>query len=310
MPTTILISSNADNLRAALAKYERTATVEAEYGDAVVNGSIATLAHHGPRKANPCPCQVPNFLGVEFDAIGVSHIDLDTLGGIMAVLGIRPTNPMATAFWRVAAYVDVNGVHKLDRFPWLDLPYSRETVMDMLHAYYAWSEKNRIYAPRDGSALDITEKVMDGVKVWTAFLNSHPGYQNYEYLVEGGKAFAFREGTLNAMSLKAMIVRGGVLFRASDRFVNHLYTVNGATFVARAVVGYNTETKAITVSVSDPLPGFSCREYVQSAWGAGAGGHDGIAGSPRDRQFSYDEAEAVAYDLSAELVNKFGVVQP
>lgn len=32
------------------------ATVEAEYGDDVVEGEILTLAHHGSRSNNPAPC--------------------------------------------------------------------------------------------------------------------------------------------------------------------------------------------------------------------------------------------------------------
>ena len=36
------------------------ATVEAEYGNNVVEGTKVTLAHHGPRSNNPAPCNTPD----------------------------------------------------------------------------------------------------------------------------------------------------------------------------------------------------------------------------------------------------------
>ena len=43
----ILLSNDPTKLAEALAAHRRTATVEAEYGDVTVQGSVATLAHHG-----------------------------------------------------------------------------------------------------------------------------------------------------------------------------------------------------------------------------------------------------------------------
>ena len=58
--TTVLISNNADNLEATLKTFNRTATVEAEYGERVVEGTEFTMAHHGPRAHNMCPCLYNN----------------------------------------------------------------------------------------------------------------------------------------------------------------------------------------------------------------------------------------------------------
>ena len=93
-----------------------TATVEAEYGDMVIEGEVATLAHHTKKYAqNPAPCNTPNVPVLEDGStIVISHIDLDTLGGIAALLGIKPDDP---EFWKVAEFLDLNGVHYISQVP-------------------------------------------------------------------------------------------------------------------------------------------------------------------------------------------------
>jgi len=44
--TKIIISSNAQAMKKEISKFKNSATVEAEYGNEVVEGSLATLAHH------------------------------------------------------------------------------------------------------------------------------------------------------------------------------------------------------------------------------------------------------------------------
>jgi hypothetical protein len=77
----------------------------------------------------------------------------------------------------------------------------------------------------------------------------------------------------------------------ANDFVNHLYTApNG--FVGGTVVAWNKATGSITISRSEPSPGIlSCREIVQDLWGPEAGGHAGIAGSPRGRRMTDEDFE-------------------
>lgn len=67
-----------------------------------------TLAHHDIRSDNPAPCntEVEPLTG---GTILISHIDLDTVGGIMAVEGIKPEDP---EFWSAAEFIDNNGPHR------------------------------------------------------------------------------------------------------------------------------------------------------------------------------------------------------
>lgn len=77
MTFQIFIANNVEALEAV----NPTHTVEAEFGDSVVEGSSVTLAHHGKRAEN-----LPT---VENTTIGISHFDLDTLGGVMRCLGVK-----------------------------------------------------------------------------------------------------------------------------------------------------------------------------------------------------------------------------
>ena len=76
-----------------------------------------------------------------------------------------------------------------------------------------------------------------------------------------------------------------VAIREWDSFTNHLYRIPDGR-MADAVVARNTTMGSITVSLADPIEGVSCRAIVQGLWGPEAGGHTGIAGSPRGREMS------------------------
>ncbi len=270
-----LLSSSPDGLATALAS-RPSATVEAEYGDRMVAGSVMSMAHHGPRAGQPAPCSYPNGCGEGVEVVGLSHFDLDTLGGCMALLGVKPEAP---GFWAVAEFVDLNGPHKLGE--------SGASTEDLrrLHAFWAWSSANKVFAARDGSVTDVTDKILAGAEVTAKILADDPA------LLAAGDAYRVAEEELNRSSF----VEGSedVLVRESGRFVNHLYTAPDGT-VCAAVVGLNSTTGAITVSFADAPKGASAREIVQGLWGELAGGHAGIAGSPRDRVMTREDLAAAA----------------
>ena len=162
----IFLSSSAESLRAALLPHASTATVEAEYGDEVVEGTVTTLAHHGTRAGNPCPCLCPPAEAGRIDVFGVSHIDLDALGGILGLLGTRP-GPMS--FWTLAAFIDVNGPHKLSE------SVASPEDSARLFAWWAWSEAHRCTPPRDGSVIDVTDYVTAASNILSAVLDDDPG---------------------------------------------------------------------------------------------------------------------------------------
>ena len=265
--TTILIANNA----AALSAANPTVTVEAEYGDTVVEGSTQTLAHHGSRSGNPCPCLCLNEWEVDHDAvIGVSHLDLDTLGGVMAVMGIKPHAP---EFWETAAAVDIQGVHKL-------FEITRDAnVISELNAFWAFSESHRVFPPRDGTVADVTSEFTEFFEAIAQILDGDAE------LLEAGRKWAAKAAELDESSF--VKEEDGVLLRSAESFVNHLYRPT-----AEVVVAFNTTHKSVTISTANPVYGVNCCDIVQGLWGKEAGGHVGIAGSPRGREMTFADAEA------------------
>jgi len=271
MDTTILIADDHSNLENDLDNYGRTATVEAEYGDIVVEGSETTLTDH-QGEDTPKPCERENEEFGDIDAIGVSHVDLDTLGGIMTLLGVKPED---SDFWELASFVDANGVHRIPEFD------PDEKTLEKLHAFQAYSDENPIYAPRDGSAKDVSDEVAEYVEVLKSILDGD------EELLQSGRDFAGSKEALNESSFVER--RGPVVVRVADEFTNHLYrTPEGE--LAQAVVSLRTDFHSCTVSLAEPEnTDVSACDIVQEVWDDEAGGHDGIAGGPRDAFMGLDD---------------------
>jgi len=202
---------------------------------------------------------------------GVSHIDLDALGGILGLIGTRPG---PRSFWGLAAFIDVNGPHKLSE------SVASPEDSARLFAWWAWSETHRCFAPRDGSVADVTDYVTDATETLVSILDDDP-----EMLARGAEWRSKKE-ELNKSSFFECV--NDVIVRVHVEFVNGLYTdPNG--HVAKAVVGYNPERGSVTISLADPISGVSCAEIARMLWGPLAGGHAGIAGSPRGEEMRLSE---------------------
>ena len=253
------------------------ATVEAEYGDRLVEGSVATLAHHGTRSANPAPCNDPNAPVLsEGGTILLSHVDLDAIGGVLALQGRKFDDP---EFWAGAEHVDVNGPHRIH-----DLS---QDVQDKLNAIYAWGEKQsreRIMEPTD-----VTKTVDDYHNVLTIVLDKqNPEHDQY---IEAGREW---EKNITQSVEKCLVDQSSKVrvFSTDGPFCNSSYYNPKTKEMAEAIISYNEKFKSIIVSFADGgNPDKSAREIVQSLWGDKAGGRDGIAGSPRGEAMTREDLE-------------------
>lgn len=295
----IYIANNAESLR----KLNPAATVEAEFGDEVVEGSQVTLAHHGSRSSNlpPCVADVGSF-PQEGEIIAVSHFDLDTLGGVMRVLGHLPGNPMEDCFWDTAAKLDVRGVHRMGEVEKeLAEYYTWGRVLDVrtcMNGFHAWSSQNRLFAPEDGSALDCTEFFQKAIQVVLNLFTEV--LEDYGPLISAGARWVREQELLEELSYRGHTgTNYKIVVREAEKFVNHLYNYCGG--VADVVVGRNSKTGNITVSKERPEVPLNCCAFVQEQWGPKAGGHEGIAGGPRDQEFSFADAEKLAEKLAEQL---------
>lgn len=249
------------------------ATVEAEYGGVVVEGQAVTLAHHvDVYQGNPAPCNSDVERLEGSGTILISHIDLDTLGGVAALLGQKPEHP---GFWKAAEFLDLNGSHRI-----LEV---EESLRPLFRAYWAYSAQNRL--PRFTEATDVTEIVLNQISVVRRILSGD------EELIEAGEKWAAELETKQEACLLEEDERVRV-FVTQDVPTAAAYYSPAQGRVIPATVTYNLRFGAITIACEGGQ--FNAREIVQSLWGPEAGGHAGIAGSPRGRKMT-------AADLAAAV---------
>lgn len=276
--TRVIFAPTADIARTASADI----TIEAEYGSYVWEGSLFTAAHHqasGPFAGRhqggtePAPCNNPNIPFLTEGTIGVSHMDLDTLGGICRAMGV-PMFSGYESFWDLSEFVDVSGPHKLKN------ANASETDLERLYAFWAWSQANRL--PRATELTDITSYVEGAIHALQRIMNLDAE------MIEAGRVFKANEQALNKESLVKVV--GTVAVRRSESFVNHLYTTVSGMECA-TVIALNTKFKSITLSSADGQ--VDCCAVMQKVFGPDAGGHKGIAGSPRGVEFGEEDLEKV-----------------
>ena len=274
----VIFAPTADIARSASADI----TIEAEYGSFIWEGTQFTAAHHqseGPYAgrhqggSEPAPCNNPNIPVLDEGTIGVSHMDLDTLGGIARAMG-APIFLGNESFWDLSEFVDVSGPHKLKN------ANASEMDVGRLYAFWAWSQANRL--PRATELTDITEYVINAIQALRRVVDGDPE------MIEAGRQFKANEQALNESSLVKVV--GTVAVRRAETFVNHLYTtVDGVE--CQTVVTLNTKFKSITLSSSDGQ--VDCCAVMQKVFGPDAGGHKGIAGTPRGIEYTDEDLNKI-----------------
>lgn len=248
------------------------ATVEAEYGGAVIEGTEVTLAHHVEAyRGNPAPC-ITEVEPIQGGTILVSHLDLDTLGGIAALTGQKPEH---SGFWRAAEFIDLHGPHRIMEVD--------EELRPLFRAYWAYSAQNRL--PRFTEATDVTEIVQAHLDVIRRIIDGD------EELIEDGKRWAeeLEQKQEDALMEEDDLCR---VFVTQNTPTAAAYYSPSLGKVIPATISYNLRFGAITVACEGGQ--FDARSIVQKLWGPEAGGHPGIAGSPRGKRMAAaDLARAV-----------------
>ena len=265
-------------------------TVEAEYGSVVAEGRIYTAAHHQPGMEDlPAPCNDKDIPALNGGTILVSHVDLDTFGGVLRAMGVTTLfTESFQSFWDLAQFVDLNGPHKLGESG------ASEDDIVRLHAFWAWKQGAVPRFPTDVST-DITECVREAGDALAWILTG-----NEVYLAEG-RTMMEQSKALNAATFERIV--GPVVVRVTNDehgFCNHLYTApTGEGFAA--VAAYNKDNGSITISLAEALADVSCRDIMQDLFGPEAGGHEGIAGSPREQHMTYHEFEKAHATLVTKI---------
>lgn len=263
-----------------------SATVEAEYGEKVIEGKQATLAHHTERyKNNSAPCNTPNVpVLADGDTIVISHLDLDTLGGIAALMGRKKDD---SEFWRVAEFIDLNGPHNLFQI--------NEETREKYVAYQAYQANHR--TPRFTEITDVTDVVLDYLEIIDKVIDGDKS------LIEEGKIWD--EQTKGAIEECLVFENDNVrVFNSPNGvFCSASYYSEELGKVIPCTVTFNGKFKSITVAMADGGKQISAKELVQELWGKEAGGHSGIAGSPRGKEMTEEDLKKAA-EMAIELISR------
>lgn len=249
------------------------ATVEAEYGEKVIEGKYVTLAHHAPQYVHcPAPCCASTKELSKDATIIISHIDLDTVGGCLALMGQKTENE---AFWSGAGFIDCNGIHHIHELS--------ENVQQQLNAVYAWNESQHL--ERSMEVRDVTALILSfGEAIRKILLG------DFEMLADGERwAKEVEAKTENCLVWENGRLR---MFEIPDNtFCSAAYYSPKYGKIAEATLAYNLWKKSITIAFADGGKTYSAKEIVQEIWGELAGGHRGIAGSPRNQEMQQEDWE-------------------
>lgn len=262
------------------------ATVEAEYGEKVIKGKEITLAHHTKEyENNPAPCNTPNVPVISDNStIVVSHLDLDTLGGIAALIGRKKED---AKFWQAAEFIDLNGPHNLFQV--------EEETRKKYIAYQSYQANHR--SPRVTEITDVTNIVLEHLDI-------------IDKVIDGDKLL-IQEGIKWDKETKKKIEDCLVFENNNVRVFNSpegvfcsvSYYSEKQGKVIPSTVTRNGKFKSVTVAMADGGKKISAKELVQELWGNEAGGHPGIAGSPRGREMTERDMKQLA-KLVNERYNK------
>ena len=259
-------------------------TVEAEYGDYCIEGNKLTLAHHGSRSGNPAPCNTQIDEKFDGGTILISHIDLDTIGGIMAIEGIKPEYP---EFWKAAEYIDINGPHHINE---IDSEISKKID---IYEYLSIQNRKKILPERDNVS-DVTEIINGYIKnVYLSIDEKNPEYPKMQEETE--KYFIDKKNEIERkLTIENKLYR---VFETDGLFCNAAYYSEKNKNVVPVIIAYNSKFKSITLSFEDGGKEHDACAIMQHLFGKDAGGHPGIAGTPRGKE--YEPADM--YPIMAEI---------
>ena len=248
------------------------ATIEAEYGSTVVEGAKATYAHHVQGYTTAPSLQANNSAITAEDIMDssnyilVSHIDLDVICGILSILNAYDVRD---AVKEAVNFVDCNGQHNLFK-------EVSEEARRVILAYIGYASRNR--CPQQE---DITEYVQELIQSFFTQDNYEAGLA----LVEGRKKAA-SEYLTAAVGNVALLDQP----ESSNIFgLNAEYIIDDVEY--DYIIVFNRKFGSITMSSKAGVKGEKNMATIMKAvFGEEAGGHKGIAGTPRGKSYSLEDA--------------------
>lgn len=263
------------------------ATVEAEYGDVCIEGNWKTLAHHTlEHRHNPAPCVRKDVLPLEGGIILISHLDLDTLGGIMLLEG----EPLMTdSFWESEALIDTQGV--------LAEALLSERDRYLMRAYWAWETKLPDQTFLSNPAYQVLD-VTDSVALRISFVNMmlKPLHTTEEQQLLAAHYQVFQQDLEAFLSTCVYQTEHLRVFisQENQHYLSHYHEEK----LLETCVTLN-QAKG-TLTISDLSPTLDCKAFMQRVFGENAGGQFRVAGSPRDQRMTMEDLRQLLEQLYIE----------
>lgn len=194
--------------------------------------------------------------------------------------------PQDDVFWEAAAYIDLNGPHRINNIG--------EREASMMQAYWAWVQDNP--SPRYSEPADVTETINKSADAIKSIITQDKAMLKHsqewaKQNQENTEKFLARED-----ENMRVFISGGVFCSAN------YWSPNMQTY-SKSTVVLNQKNGSITFGLEDNGKTISARETVQAFWGLEAGGHSGIAGSPRGMNLTEEDLDQFT-NFATKVFNK------
>jgi len=275
--------------------------IETEYGDKYFgkkDGAVLELLHHGNLSSNK-PASIALIpedytpINYKFNNFIISHIDLDTVFGIMWAGGYLKNTKTAREISELVAYLDINGFYK---FKNEILDYDNHNHIKLLaitSLINFWKiNQNNLSKDIHKLILRIRDYIILGVPD-----------EVKKYLVQDINENDFlKDITELELSIPKVLVTYISNISVTDRYLN-----NGLEY--DMILQYNTGSNSITLACQNDeiaekhFGKKGVIEPLQLFFGNRAGGHKSIGGSPRGEKLQIEYLEAFLKFLKRNYFN-------
>jgi len=288
-------------------KNKDVVAIETEYGDktyGVDDGAVLELLHHG-KNSNNKPAStalIPNENKpntYKYNNFIISHVDLDTVFGIMWAGGYLKNTPIARIISELVAYLDINGFYKFKK-ELLDINDSNHLKLLACTSLINFWKISPTTLSKDihKLILRIRDYLILGVpeKTKTYLLNNTILDNTLECDI------FLKEITCDEFCIPKLLVSYISDISVTDRYLNN-------NLEYEIIVQYNTGSNSITISCQNEdiaVKYFGKNgviEPLQLFFGDTAGGHKCIGGSPRNLKLQIEYLEAFIKFLKRNYFN-------
>jgi len=291
----VIVAKDSIEAKEIAKKYKNSNTkvvaVEAEWGDEALEEPLVDLSlnHHGSRHTNPCPAEIglkkPEVLEEYFQentVYIVSHLDADTIMGIMWLEQKITKTPEVVTLSEMIAFSDKNGYHIAEEH------YSNLKDTDI---YRKWLAMGYVFSRNSKTHPgDVTNRVNGIVYAITKIIAN----TNIKNMVVYKEAFEWKNRKITSAK-SALVFKSDKLLGFSGKLFycdNYNLLEDGKRDF---IVQYDIENKNILLAAYNKeiaIKTFGKKGVVgvlQDFFGDKAGGHIGIGGTPRNHKYTYSD---------------------